>query len=302
MNDDVTFLREILSSHDPAQSTRLPAAPALANADRRLRSARSARGMRLDAAAVIGAVTATVLVLTGQVVVGRVLTSDNSVDAARGPAAATTGEPTASTAGPFDHVRSREFGPMGNTITDRWVNSSGYGRLFVRNSSGAVLVDVRLMPPPDAASASGSLPAQASPIATAPGTLRVEAVEFAGEPPATPELMRAYLDETGTRSEAELGQRALTLLLTRHLDDAQAAALAEVCRGFGEIRGSAVTPTGQHVGLRRVDGDSGLPPTTLLIAGDGRLVGESGKLNGQATWRIVTASTETSQTQPRETS
>jgi hypothetical protein len=305
-DDDVDYLRNLLTPLDPAIPGRTPAGvhperPGLRTVPRR----------RSWAAAGFAAAAVVVVILAGAVPLLRVIGSTQT------PASAPTARPS------YDHVQWRDYrGTQLMDTVDRWWNGVD-GRDVHRDASGTVTADVTLLVAPTS-SATVVASYSATPVATTAGTgpatptagpvasppdptpgppapnaaiaspaptsgIDLTADEFPGVLPSTADGLAEYLDSRHFTA----AQGMASLPFQRCLDASQMAALVSLARAGAAGPRVADLPTGQPGRVLTFAASAhGIGNDTRLVldSSGNRVLGTSYVADGQTWWRLITVS------------
>lgn len=309
-DDDVEYLRNLLTPLDPAMPGRTPAPSG--------RQPRAITRRRSWAVAGLAAAAAVVAILA--VTVPLLLAGGTAQAPAGGGAQAPADAPTARPS--YDHVQWRDYqGTQLVDTVDWWWNGVD-GRDLHRDASGAASSDVTLRfasaasdpvtpsatATPDtkttdtASATASSAPGMATTGTTegsadpneAAGTpaptsgTELTADDFPGSLPSTADGLAKYLADR----HFPVKQAVLSIPFQRHLDARQMAALISLARSLGPDSGVVTLPDGQSaLMLTFGEQEDGIADIRLVLTSSGtRILGTTEDVDGQTWWRLITVS------------
>lgn len=287
-DNDVMWLREVLTGHDPADPGRSVLASRHPLRDRRRRTAWG--GAVLAAAAVVAAIVIPVTLSKG----------------AGTPAAADSTNASASAAKPvpaprpgYDHLSWQLFdGSKLTTTTDWWWNGVT-GRVLKTDNAGKVLSDLSLALPPAPSPPVNGEPTR--PVAGPAPTHGIDnmADDFPGTVPITAGQLRSYLRIGSTDDPGLMLQRVPGLVFQRVLSSGQMKILVSILTTL-PMTGPATdasAPDGRQVQVLHPRPNSGMDPTLPLLDQSGTaIVGTTWESDGHTYWQMLSSAKITSTT------
>lgn len=282
-DDDVMWLREVLTGHDPA----IPGRAVLASRPPQHNRRRPARWAvaALAAAAVVAAVVIPVTLSQGARTATPAATNSSSSGAAQPAPAPRPG---------YDHLRRQDYDGTTPTTTTEWWWNGVSGRELKTDNAGKVLSDVDLALPPDPASAvtDGD---PTGPAATRAPTSGVEhmADDFPGTVPTTEQQLRSYMQIKASDPADQVAQRASSLVLQRALTPNQMKGLASILTalpGSNPVT-NTVAPDGRQVQVLHPPANNmGGSNETVLNQSGTAVLGMTWTANGHTYWQLLTLS------------
>lgn len=273
-DDDVMWLRETLTGHDPADPGRSVLASRRPQRNPQRRRRAQWGGAALAAAAVVAAIVIPTTLSQGAHTAG--------------PA---TAHATRSAPRPgYDHLRWQEFdGNILTTTTEWWWNGVS-GRELKTNKTGNVVSDVTLaLPPISSSSTANGDPT--GPAATPAPTRGVQmmADDFPGTVPTTAEQLRSYLQIKSSDAPEQVAQQISSLLIQRALNSGQMKVLASILTALPTTKPAtnALAPDGRRVQVLHPPLNMGMDTETLLDQTGTSVLGTTWTSDGHTYWRLL---------------
>lgn len=281
-DDDVMWLREVLTGHDPAIRGRA----VVASPPQRTRRRRAQwGGAALAAAAVVAAVVIPMTLSQGARTAVPASANSSSSDAARPAPAPRPG---------YDHLRRQDFDGTTLTTTTEWWWNGVSGRELKTDQAGKVVSDVTLaLPPaPGAAVANGH---PTGPVATLAPTHGVDnmADDFPGTVPTTEQQLRSYLQIKATDAADQVAQRASSPVMQRALTPDQMKVLVSILTALPmtEPATNTVAPDGRRVQVLHPPTNSmGGSIETVLNQSGTSVLGTTWTSEGHIYWQLLSQS------------
>ena len=281
-DDDVMWLREVLTGHDPA----IPGRAVLASPPPQRSRRRPARwgGAALAAAAVVAAVVIPVTLSQGARTAAPAAADSSNSGAAQPAPAPRPG---------YDHLRRKDYDGTTLTTTTEWWWNGVSGRELKTDKAGKVLSDVTLALPPDPGAVGNGSPA--GPVATQAPTSGVEhmADDFPGAVPTTEQQLRSYMQIKASDPADQVAQRASSLVLQRALTPNQMKVLASILTALPTSNPvtNTVAPDGREVQvLHQPANNMGGSTETVLNQSGTAVLGMTWRADGHTYWQLLTLS------------
>ncbi len=283
-DNDVMWLREVLTGHDPADPGRsvLASRPPLRN--RRRRTAWG--GAVLAAAAVVAAIVIPVTLSKGAGTPAATGSTNASTSAAK---------PVPPPRQGYDHLRWQLFdGSKLTTTTDWWWNGVT-GREVKTDNAGKVLSDLSLALPP-----APSPPVTGEPTPDPTRGTQNMADDFSGTVPTAAAQLRSYLQIGSTDDSGLMLQRVPGLLFQRVLSSGQMKILVGILTTL-PMTGPATdasAPDGRQVQVLHPGPNSGMGTTLPVLDHSGTsIVGTTWESDGHTYWQMLSSAKITPTTQ-----
>lgn len=273
-DDDVMWLREVLTGHDPAD----PGHSILAS--RRPQRNRRGRAQWAGAALAAAAVVAAIVI--------PVTLSQGAHTTAPATAHATSSAPAPRLR--YDHLRWQDFDGNTLTTTTEWWWNGVSGRELKTDKTGNVVSDVTLALPPvaDSSTAGGD---PTGPEATPAPTRGVQmmADEFPGTVPTTAEQLRSYLQIKSSDAPEQVVQQISSLLIQRAVNTDQMKVLASMLTALPAPKPAteALAPDGRRVQVLHPPLNMGMDTETVLDQTGTSVLGTTWTSDGHTYWRLL---------------
>lgn len=273
-DDDVMWLREVLTGHDPADPGRSVLASQRPQRNRRRRAQWG--GAALAAAAVVAAIVIPVTLSQGAQT-----------------AAPATDHATRSVSAPragYDHLRWQDFDGNTLTTTTEWWWNGVSGRELKTNETGNVVSDVTLALPPVAQSSTANGHPTGPEATPAPTRgIQMMADDFPGAVPTTAEQLRSYLQIKSSDVPGQVAQQISSLLIQRALNSGQMKMLASILTALPATKPAteALAPDGRRVQVLHPPLNMGMDTETLLDQTGTSVLGTTWTSDGHTYWRLL---------------